>query len=318
MKIIFVFLIFINSPLWALDLALNWKAEPQFGGFYQAQLDGEYVNRGLDLHLLEGGSGTPTVQMLANYKVDFAVMSAEEILTNNDKNPKNKVVALFAAFQMNPQIIMCRAENKFKNLSEVFNSDATVAWQSGLTYAAFLKKKYAAKSPHFVPYLGGISPYLAESHFCQQGFLTSEPLMAEAAGHPGQVFLIAEEGFNPYTTVLATHENTLKNNPKVVKDMVAAVRNGWNHYLRDPKAGNALMATLNRGMSPEMFQKSAMMQKKLIELPTPSLSEKNKGLLETGSMEEKRWQSLIDQLYDLGVIKNKLKAADQFVNVSSQ
>ena len=52
-----------------LQLALNWKPEPQFGGFYAAQLNGEFKKRHLDVEIIEGGSGTPTVQMLANKKI---------------------------------------------------------------------------------------------------------------------------------------------------------------------------------------------------------------------------------------------------------
>ncbi len=48
-----------------VQLALNWKAEPQFGGFYAAQVLGLYAKNSLDVAIIEGGSGTPTIQMLA-------------------------------------------------------------------------------------------------------------------------------------------------------------------------------------------------------------------------------------------------------------
>ena len=86
-------------------LALNWLPEPQFGGFYQALIDDEFKKQGLNVEILPGGSGTPTVQMLTKGVVDFAIVSAEEILISNDKNLKNTVVGIFAAFQKNPQMI---------------------------------------------------------------------------------------------------------------------------------------------------------------------------------------------------------------------
>src|SRR5690349_23770533 len=38
-----------------LQLALNWKAEPEFGGFYAAKLAGYFEKRGLNVDITEGG-----------------------------------------------------------------------------------------------------------------------------------------------------------------------------------------------------------------------------------------------------------------------
>ena len=62
-----------------VTLQLNWKPEPQFGGFYAAkEIATEKHN--LDIDIVPGGVGTPTVQMVAAGKVPFAVVSADEIV----------------------------------------------------------------------------------------------------------------------------------------------------------------------------------------------------------------------------------------------
>ena len=163
MNFIFVLIAgFFLSPLASasLKIALNWKPEPQFGGFYEAERSGLFKKENLDIQILEGGSGTPTVQMLANDKVDFAVVSAEEILIYNDKNPKKPVIAIFASFQTNPQIIMTHQERGFKSLQQVFESPGVIALQSGLSYVAVLKKKWGKPKAQLVPYLGGITNFL--------------------------------------------------------------------------------------------------------------------------------------------------------------
>jgi NitT/TauT family transport system substrate-binding protein len=60
-----------------------------------------------------------------------------------------------------------------------------------------------------------------------QCFVTSEPLAAKQTGVEPQTFLIADSGYNPYTTVLATSESYLKGNPQTAKAMIDAVREGW-------------------------------------------------------------------------------------------
>ena len=41
-----------------LQFALNWKAEPEFGGFYAAKLSGYFEKRGINVDIAEGGAGT--------------------------------------------------------------------------------------------------------------------------------------------------------------------------------------------------------------------------------------------------------------------
>jgi len=271
-------------------LALNWKAEPQFGGFYAASVAGMDTKEGLKFDLLEGGSGTPTVQMLANQQVDFAVVSAEEILINNQRNSKNPVVGVFAVFQTNPQMIMCHSEKGFKSLSEVFSSPVTLAWQSGLTYAQYLRRKYPKIKARLVPYAGGVSTFLSDLNFCQQGFLTSEPLAAEKVGAKVNAFLVADEGFNPYTTVLAVRLETLKQSPELVGKVVRAVRGGWLAYLKNPTPANLAMNKINPAMDKDTFTKSAVAQKRLIEK-------------DLGKVSLERWEKLAQALKDLKVLE---------------
>lgn len=286
-----------------VKLNLNWKAEPQFGGFYTASLAKKSP---VKFQIQEGGSGTPTVQMLANGQTDFAIVSAEEILISNERNPKNRVIALFAAFQVNPQMIMCHNEKNLKNLQEVFTSNVTLSWQSGLTYAQYLKKRFPPSRIKFVPYTGGVSAFLTDKNLCQQGFATSEPLTAEAAGAKPKVYLVADEGFNPYTTVLAVREDKLLKNPELVKQVVTAVRDGWKDYLNDPTSTNEVMQKLNRSMSSETFRKSAFAQRPFIE---GTGNDAAKGL---GHMSEDRWLTLAKELVRLNVISKVPIASETF------
>src|SRR4051794_26158327 len=90
-----------------IQIALNWKPEPEFGGFYAAQASGAYASRGLDVEILPGGSGTPTVQMVGAGRADFGIASADEVILARQNH--NDVVAVFAVYQTNPQGLMTHA-----------------------------------------------------------------------------------------------------------------------------------------------------------------------------------------------------------------
>jgi len=287
-----------------ITLALNWKAEPQFGGFYAAQVGGLYAARSLDVMVIEGGSGTPTIQMLGAGKVDYAVVSADEVVISHDRGAAN-VVAIFATYQTNPQAIMVHRERGFKTLADVFHSDGTLLWQAGLPYAQFLSKRYAPLTVRTAPYLGGIGNFQNDKLVSQQCFATSEPLAATRAGLAVDTFLVADSGYNPYTTVLVTTRERIGKHADEVKGIVAAVRAGWEAYLRDPTTTNAKMATINKAMDARTFAESAQAQVALI---------RTKDIKQLGEMSLARWQTLVDQLKELKSIKSNVDPRALFVS----
>ncbi|RYZ64942.1 MAG: ABC transporter substrate-binding protein, partial [Proteobacteria bacterium] len=292
-----------------MKLALNWKPEPQFGGFYAAQVSGFDKKNGIELDILPGGAGTPVVQMVAAGQASFGIASADEVIMARSRGAD--VVAIFAAYQTNPQAIMAHEERGFKTLAEVYGAEGTLAIQKGLPYALFLEKKFReAKLPmkaKIVPYLGGIQNFLTDKTYSQQCFATSEPLAAAKQKSKAKAFLVADSGYNPYTTVVIVRGDVLKKNEDLVKSVVATVRAGWEDYLSKPEATNKKMAELNKSMDAETFRESAEAQKYLIQ----TVQTKASGL---GSMSEARWKVLIDQLVDLKVVKTPAETLTHFRN----
>jgi NitT/TauT family transport system substrate-binding protein len=301
------YLFFLSFAQSKMTLALNWKAEPQFGGFYAALLEEEYKKRGLQIDIKEGGSGTPTIQLLAQQKVDFAVVSADEILLNNQKGD-GFVLALFATYQTSPVIIMSHKESQFSKLEDVFTHSGVLAAQSGLPYFSYLKKKFKNKGSRvkIVPYSGGVAMFANDKNFSQQGFLTSEPLLAEKMGLKPKVFLVADEGYNPYVTVLAVSLKFWQKSPEKVRQMVLAVRAGWQSYLNNPSKTNDYMAQLNKSLDKQIWQKSAEAQKPLIQTSNPS---------RIGFMSTARWQKLINQMTELKLLNKPLQAEAMYKNI---
>jgi len=280
----------------ALPFALNWKAEPEFGGFYAAKLSGAFEKRGLNVKITEGGAGTPVVQMVANSKVPFGIAAADEVVLSQARG--TDVVALFAVYQTNPQGIMVHPERGFKSLADVFAAPGTLAIQSGAPYTLFLQAKYANAKVKLVPYAGGIAQFLTDPNYSQQCYVTSEPLIAKKKNQPVASFLIADAGFNPYGTVVIARRQYIEKNRQQTRDLIEAIRDGWNEYLRAPEAANAWMVKLNPAMDSETIKEAAEVQKRYI-LPA------NTSNRELGKMSAERWMSLVNQLFELKLIKKK-------------
>ena len=275
-----------------IRLALNWKPDPEFGGFYAA----DYAKHGLDVEILPGGSGTPTVQMIGAGSAEFGIIQADELLLARAQG--NDVVALFAAFQNSPLAIMAHASRKLESIGDVLKN-GTLAIESGLPYARLLKKKFGFDHVKVVPSPGGdLTAFLNDENFAQQCFLTAEPLQAKHKGVDVKVFPISDIGYNPYTTVMATSGDSLRKNPGMAQNMVAAVREGWRAYLDNPAPTNEKMHAINPSMEPAAYAEIAEAQKPLIE-SSP-----------LGKMTMERWDTLAAQLKELGDIP-QAQPADQ-------
>jgi NitT/TauT family transport system substrate-binding protein len=266
-------------------LALNWKPDPQFGGFYAAPFNG--------VEILQGGAGTPTVQMVGAGSAEFGISSADEVIVARSRG--NDVVAVFAVYQNNPQGIMAHASRHLESIGDVFK-EGTVALQRGLPYARILEKKYGFDKVKVAPSPGGdLSVFLSDEKFAQQCFVFVEPLAARKKGVDAKVFPVMDAGYNPYTGVMITSGDMLRKQPERVAAMVAAARTGWRAYLDDPKPTDQKMHELNPSMDQSTFDEIADAQKPFIETEE---TRKN-GL---GVMNRERWATLARQLKDLGDI----------------
>lgn len=278
-----------------VSLQLNWKAEPQFGGFYAAQFDGEFAKRGLDVTIREGGAGVPTIQMIGAGSADFAIVSGDELVIARTRGID--AVALFAVYQTNPQGLMTPAKRGFKSIDDIFKTPGTLAIERGLPYAQYLEKKFGFDQLSIIPSpYGDLTQLRLREQYAMQCFVTSEPIAAKKIGLDVSTFLIADAGWNPYTTVLAARREYVEKNPELARKVIEAVRVGWENYLADSGRYNSTMAKLNPTMDLETFSASAAAQLKLI---------KPDDATEVGSMTIERWKQLVADLKSLGLIDSE-------------
>jgi NitT/TauT family transport system substrate-binding protein len=96
------------GPAFALDkvtLGLNWLADPEAGGYYQAVVDGTYAKYGLDVTIQPGSPEGNGGMLLLAGKIDF--FQGGDLLGDFLAERRNiPIVAVAADFQKDPQIFM--------------------------------------------------------------------------------------------------------------------------------------------------------------------------------------------------------------------
>ncbi len=91
-----------------------------------------------------------------------------------------------------------------------------------------------------------MAPFLADPDAIQQGYVTAEPYLARQAGVQPQVYLLADDGYPSYATLILASDRLIVSKPGVVQAFVDATAEGWRDYLNgDPSPGNALIQQAN-------------------------------------------------------------------------
>ena len=118
-----------------------------------------------------------------------------------------------------------------------------------------MKADYGFDEKKVKPYTFNAQPFLADKNSAMEGYVTSEPYAIEKqAKFKPSVFLLADHGFNSYSTLIETRRDLVEKNPGLVQRFVDASAVGWYHYLYgDPKLGNAAIKKQNPEMTDDQL-----------------------------------------------------------------
>jgi NitT/TauT family transport system substrate-binding protein len=285
-----------------VKLLLNWFPEAEHGGYYAALVHGYYREAGLDVEIVPGGPNVPVIQQTAGRQVEFSVANADPILFGRAGDAP--VVAVMAPLQVSPRCIMVHKESGIRSFEDLRN--VTLAMSSTGAFSHYLRKRFPLEGVRVVPYSGSVAPFLLDKRYAQQGYVFSEPHVARGKGADPTVLSVADVGFNPYTSCLVTHQELIREEPEMVRNMVEASVRGWEKYLREPQDANARIHDLNPEMEMSLL---ALGAKDLIPLVRDKVAVKE-GI---GHMSEERWNTLARQLIEIGQLKEgEVRAAEAY------
>ena len=175
------------------------------------------------------------------------------------------------------------------------------------SYFQWMKSAYPGfKDEQYKPYTFNPAPFLADKDSAQQGYITSEPYEIEKqGGFKPKLFLLADEGFDTYSTLIETTQDYLKTNPDIVKRFVEASIIGWYNYLYgDNKLANDLIQKDNPEMTDEQLAYSIQTMKDYGIVDSGDTLEKG-----IGCMTKARFDSFYEKMVKAGVVKAGLDVA---------
>ena len=276
----------------------NWVAEPEHGGFYQALGDGTYRQYGLDVTIVPGGPQVNNRILLPVGKIDFFISA--NLLQGFDAVVQNvPTISVAAMFQKDPQVLIAHPDAGVESFEDLKKVTLFVSKEGIATYFQWLKSEFGFSDAKVKPYTFNPQPFLADKHSAMQGYVTSEPYAIEKqGGFKPKVFLLADYGFDTYSTLIETRRDLVENKPDLVRRFVEASIIGWYHFLY---GDNAPARMLIRKDNPEMTDE-------LISYSVEQL--KRYGIVDSGetekfgigAMTDARVQSFFDKMVRAGVV----------------
>ena len=285
-----------------VSFGTNWVAEAEHGGFFQAVADGTYKKYGLDVSIVPGGPNSNNRMLLIAGKLDF-FMSANTLQSFDAVTNKVPLVTVAAIFQKDPQVFLTHPEVKIAKLEDLKPLTLLVSKEGVASYFQWLKSEYGFSASKVKPYTFNSQPFIVNKQSAMQGYVTSEPYAVEkAAGFKPNVVLLADYGFNAYSTLIETRIDIVDRKPDLVQRFVDASMIGWYNYLYGDNApANAMIKKLNPEMTDELLKYStAKMKEYGIVDSGDSLKD---GI---GAMSDARVASFFDKMVRAGVVRRDI------------
>jgi NitT/TauT family transport system substrate-binding protein len=291
-----------------VTFATNWLAEAEHGGFYQALADGTYARYGLDVTILQGGPQTNNRLLLAAGKIEFNL--AANLIQSFDAAAQNiPIVAVASLFQKDPFILMSHPGAGYDHIDDLPKAAAYIGKDAFVSVYQWLKTAYGFEDDKVQPYSYNAAPFIRDRNSIQQGYATSEPFeVARQGGFTPNVFLLADYGYDSYSTLIETRRDLIEKNPGLVQRFVDASIIGWMNYIYGDNAkANALIRRDNPDISPKLLAYSVAKMRELGIVDSGDAE-----TLGVGAMTQARIKSFFAKMAAAGLFRPDLSYGDSY------
>jgi NitT/TauT family transport system substrate-binding protein len=279
----------------AISFGLDWVAEAEYGGYYQAVATGLYARHGLKVTIRQGGPQVNQMQLMMAGRLDFNLGGGRAIEFVQQNLP---FVAVAAMFQKDPSVLIAYPGQGNDSFAALKGKPILIGADTRASWWRFLAGKYGYSDSQIRPYTFNLQPFLADKTFVQQGYLGSEPFaIRQAAGFEPVVLLLADAGYAGYGNIVTTSTKLVTAKPDLVQRFIDASIEGWYSYLYgDPTPANTLIKRDNPEMPDALLNYGRNVMK------VHGIVNSGDALkLGIGAMTDTRWAEFYRSMADAGV-----------------
>ncbi|MBN4076859.1 ABC transporter substrate-binding protein [Mariprofundus ferrooxydans] len=286
------------SPLFSyaeneqIALQLKWKHQFQFAGYYMALEKGYYRDAGLDVHLIEGGSGQNAIEFTLTNNNAYAVTDTGALLARAHGKP---IKALAAIFQHSPLVLMVLKSSGINTLADLRGKRIMLqTGYQGADLLALLKVGAGLSKDDFT---------LLDNSFDLQDliqgkvdafsvYLTDQPNQLDLQHIAYRIFRPSDLGIDYYGDIMITSEHETEHHSERVDAFMQATVRGWHDALANVDAAVDLI--LLKYNTQQLSRQQLLFEAK----ETAKLMLSN--VVDIGYMNSYRWQKIANTYADQG------------------
>ena len=286
-----------SSALEDVTYGTNWLAQAEHGGFYQSVVDGTYEACGLNVTIAPGGPQVNNRALMLAGKIEFH-MGGNMLQPFSAAEQNIPVVVLASIFQKEPQVLISHPDQGFDTWESLKDAKLFLGENGFQSYYKWMIAEYGFTVEQREPYTFNAAPFLADKKSAQQGYITSEPFAIEReGGFKPNLFLLADYGFDTYSTTIEAMQATIDGKPEIVQCFIDGSILGWVNYLYgDNAAANEMIKKDNPDITDEQitFSIETMKEFGIVD----SGDSETMGI---GAMTDARQKSFYDKMVAAGV-----------------
>ncbi|MCX7568119.1 ABC transporter substrate-binding protein [Sulfitobacter sp. F26169L] len=289
----------------------NWLAQAGHGGYYQAVADGTYEKYGLEVDIQMGGPQVNNRPMLPAGKLDF-LMGGNMLQAFDSVRNGIPVTVVASIFQKDPQAILAH-KGVYKDFADVANAPKIyIGKDAQFSFWKWMTVNHGFKDENLAPYAYNIGPFLVDEKAVQQAFATAEPIYAANEGVETDIFLLADYGWDTYSTTIEARTQMIEENPDLVNRFVEASIIGWYNFMYgDNQPAFDLIKEANPEMTDEKLAKEVEYLKALGIVDSGLALEKG-----IGAMDPARTAKFLKAMEDSGIVDKGSVDLDLVANYS--
>ncbi|MCE1253899.1 MAG: ABC transporter substrate-binding protein [Anaerolineae bacterium] len=295
-----------STQLTDVSLPVGYIPNIQFAPFYVAMEKGYYRDAGINLNM-DYSYETDAVALVGANKLPFAIVSGEQVLLGRAQGLP--IVYIMAMYKDFPVGITTLKDKGIQQPSDLAGKKIGVPMLSGASYIglrALLDAAHIKESDVTLDVIGfnQVEALSTGREDAAVIYIANEPVQLQAQGYDVNVMQVSDY-LELVSNGMITNEETLKNNPDLVKRMVQATLKGMVESAADQNAA----FEISKKYVENLDKADAATQKNVLATSV-SLWQVEK----PGYTDPQAWENMQSILLNMGLLKSSVDLNGAYTN----